>query len=210
MIDATHQIDDVERQVGSRTLPAGEARVVTVRQTYATTVEDLWHACTDIERLPRWLMPVSGDLRLGGRYQLEGNAGGTIESCEPPHRFTATWEYGDEITWIDVRITEVGNGAQLQVDHIAHVDAERWLEFGPGAVGVGWDMMLLGLALHVRSGGRSINRDEVAAWLPSPDGIAFAVDSSERWRQASVAAGTPEDEARAAADRTTTAYTAYE
>ena len=31
--------------------------------------------------------------------------------------------------------------------------------------------------------------------------------SSEAWREASVAAGTPEDEARAAADRTTAAYT---
>ena len=28
--------------------------------------------------------PISGDLRLGGRYQLQGNAGGEILVCEPP------------------------------------------------------------------------------------------------------------------------------
>src|SRR2546430_11475309 len=29
-------------------------------------------------------------LKLGGRYQLEGNAGGTIEGCDPPKSFFAT------------------------------------------------------------------------------------------------------------------------
>ena len=31
-----------------------------------------------------------GDLRVGGRYQLEGNANGTILTCDPPREFTAT------------------------------------------------------------------------------------------------------------------------
>ena len=44
----------------------------------------MWDACTDPERIGRWFLPVSGDLRLGGRYQLEGNAGGEILRCEPP------------------------------------------------------------------------------------------------------------------------------
>lgn len=38
----------------------------------------MWDACTDPERIPRWFLPISGDLRLNGRYQLEGNAGGAI------------------------------------------------------------------------------------------------------------------------------------
>ena len=31
-------------------------------------IDDVWDACTNPERIPRWFLPVSGDLRLGGRY----------------------------------------------------------------------------------------------------------------------------------------------
>src|SRR6266513_248978 len=103
MIDVTQQIYAVRRRVGTRVLEAGEARVVTISQAYRADLEDVWDACTNPERIPRWFLPVSGELKLGGRYQLEGNAGGTVERCEPPHGFAATWEYGGEVSWIEVR-----------------------------------------------------------------------------------------------------------
>jgi uncharacterized protein YndB with AHSA1/START domain len=207
MIDVTQQIDAVRRQVGTRTLEAGEARVVTVSQTYAAALDDVWDACTDPERIPRWFLPVSGDLRLGGRYQLEGNAGGTIEGCDPPKSFAATWEYGDMVSWIEVRLTtEPEGGTRFELDHIAHVD-EHWAEFGPGAVGIGWDMGLMGLALHLSSG-TPADPEESAAWAASDEGRRFVSLSSRRWCEASIAAGTDEAEAQAAADRTTAAYTA--
>ncbi|HWI02255.1 MAG TPA: SRPBCC domain-containing protein, partial [Acidimicrobiales bacterium] len=90
MIDVVHTINAVQRQVGSRVLESGEARTTTVSRTYDAGLDDLWDACTNPERIPRWFLPVSGDLRPGGRYQLEGNAGGTIERCDPPHGFAAT------------------------------------------------------------------------------------------------------------------------
>lgn len=62
MIDVTHQINAVTRTVGSKTMEAGEARVITISQTYATDVEDLWDACTNPDRIPRWFLPVSGDV----------------------------------------------------------------------------------------------------------------------------------------------------
>jgi uncharacterized protein YndB with AHSA1/START domain len=105
MIDVTGQINAVRRRVGTRVLEAGEARTVTISQTYRAAIEDVWDACTNAERIPRWFLPVSGELKLGGRYQLEGNAGGTIERCDPPHSFSATWEYGGEVSWIEVRLT---------------------------------------------------------------------------------------------------------
>ena len=67
-------------------LPAG---AVTLSRSYATTVEDLWDAVTNGERIPRWFLPISGELELGGRYQLEGNAGGVITACERPSTFRA-------------------------------------------------------------------------------------------------------------------------
>ena len=102
MIDVNHQINAVRRTVGSRVLEAGEARVVTLSQSYPTDAADLWDACTNIERIPRWFLPISGDLKLGGQYQLEGNASGTILTCDPPRAFSATWEYGGAVSWIEV------------------------------------------------------------------------------------------------------------
>jgi uncharacterized protein YndB with AHSA1/START domain len=208
MIDVTEQINAVRRQVGSRVLEAGEARTVTVSQSYSAPVEDVWDACTNPERIPRWFLPISGDLRVGGRYQLEGNASGTIERCDPPSSFAATWEFGDQLSWIEVRLTaEPGDRTRLMLEHIAHVDDGRWAEFGPGAVGVGWDMGFMGLAVHLSSG-EPVDRRESADWVASANGRKFMSMASQRWCDASVAAGTDPAGARAAADRTTAAYTA--
>lgn len=208
MLDVAEQINAVRRQVGKRVLEAGEARVVTVSQAYDTEPEDLWDAVTNAERLPRWFLPVSGELRVGGRYQLEGNAGGTVERCDPPKSFFATWEYGGEISWIDVRVLPEPDGrARLELEHIAHVDDKVWAEFGPGATGVGWDLALHGLAMHL-AGAPALDQDEVTAWYGSEEGRLFITSSSERWYEANVAGGEDEQAARLAADRTTAAYTA--
>jgi uncharacterized protein YndB with AHSA1/START domain len=209
MIDVTGQISAVRRQVGSRVLEAGEARVVTVSQVYKASVDELWDACTNPERIPRWFLPISGDLRVNGRYQLEGNAGGTVERCDPPHSFAATWEYGGEVSWIEVRLSaESESQARFELEHVAPVDDERWAEFGPGAVGIGWEMGLMGLTLHLSSDGRAVDPQEAMAWAASDEGKRFMSLSSQRWCEASIAAGTPEAEARSAAERTTAAYTA--
>jgi uncharacterized protein YndB with AHSA1/START domain len=190
-----------------RSVERGEKAVLTISRVYPTTVEDLWDACTSAERIPRWFLPVSGELKLGGHYQLEGNAGGTVERCDPPRSFGVTWEFGGEVSWVDVSFEPAGDGARMTLVHTAHVDDERWTEYGPGAVGVGWDGMLHGMALHIASG-EAVDMAAAMAWMTSDEGRAFYTDSSELWYAANVASGTPEAEARAAADRTTAAYTA--
>lgn len=210
MIDVMHEINAVQRQVGRRVLDAGQARTVTVIRTYHAPVEDVWDACTNPERIPRWFLPVSGELRVGGRFQLEGNAAGVIERCDPPTAFAATWEFGGDVTWIEVRLSPAANGrTRLELEHIAHVDDERWLQFGPGAVGVGWELGLMGLGLHLASG-QQVDPAEFAAWSASADGKQCMSLSSQRWGDASVAGGTDASEAQAAADRTTAFYTGDE
>ncbi len=210
MIDVVHQINTTERQVGSRVLEAGEARTVVISRTYDATVEEMWDACTNPERIPRWFLPVSGDLVLGGRYQLEGNAGGTVESCDPPHGFSATWEMGDQVSWIEVHLSaQTGGGARLQLEHISHVDDEIWVQYGPGAVGVGWELGLIGLTLHLASG-ETVDPAEVAAWSASDAGRDFMTRSSEAWGAARIAAGDDPATARAAAERTAAFYTGEE
>lgn len=206
MIDVVHEINATQRQIGSRVLEAGEARTLTISRTYAADVEDVWDACTNPERIPRWFLPVSGDLREGGRYQFEGNAGGRIQRCNKPHSFTATWEYGGEVSWIEVRLTAEANGrTRFSLEHTAHVDDERWAQYGPGAVGVGWDLGLLGLTGHLET--KTVDPSEAEAWSMSEEGQQYMKRSSEAWRDASIAAGTDPDAARAAADRTTAFYT---
>jgi uncharacterized protein YndB with AHSA1/START domain len=207
MIDVTEQISAVRRQVGSRVLEAGEARVVTITRDYPAELADVWDACTSAERIPRWFLPVTGELKEGGSYQLQGNAGGTVTRCDPPHGFDATWEFGGDVSWIELRLSDAGGGrTRFQLHHIAHVDDERWSEFGPGAVGVGWDSGLLGLSEHLTGG--QLDPTKALEWVASEEGRRFMAESSEAWYEASVAAGTDPAAARAAADRTTAAYTA--
>jgi len=202
----TGGVSDTRRTLGTRTLEAGEATVATISRVYPTTVDDLWNACTDPERLPRWFLPVSGELVVGGKYQLQGNANGTVERCDAPHSFAATWEFGGEVSWIEVTLTPEGDAARLTLEHIAHVDDERWSQYGPGAVGVGWDLSLIGLAQHIATG-ESVDPAAAEAWSMSPEGIVVVTAASEAWGEASIARGTPADAARAAAARTTAFYT---
>ena len=207
MIDVTQQINSVRRVVGARVLEAGQARTVTISRTYAAAIEDVWDACTNAERIPRWFLPVSGELRLGGRYQLQGNAGGTIERCDPPKSFFATWEFGGQVSWIDVRLTpEAADETRLEIEHITRAGDERWAQFGPAAVGIGWDMIIMGLTLHL-SGRSAVDPKAGMAWAASEDGRRFMRLSGERWCEAHIATGDDEAEARAMAERTIAAYT---
>lgn len=206
-IDVSHYIGAVTREVQRREHEGRTARVVVATATYDTEIEDLWDAITNAERIPRWFLPISGDLRLGGRYQLKGNAGGEITRCEAPRRLDLTWEYGGDVSWVTVWLTEEPTGGtRLQLEHVAHVTDERWAQYGPGAVGVGWDMALMGLRLYLSSGA-SNDPKEAQAWLASENGKDFARRSSEGWGRASIASGTEEAAANLAAERTTAAYT---
>jgi uncharacterized protein YndB with AHSA1/START domain len=204
-IDIEHQINTVERKLGSRTIDAEHANVVIISQSYDTDQDDLWDAVTNIERIPRWLMPISGDLTVGGSYQLEGQAGGTVLTCDPPKNFTATWEFGGGVSWIDVTVSADGpDRSRLVIEHIAHVD-DHWEQFGPGAVGMGWDSMVLGLAIHVATG-ESVDPSFGEQWIVTDDGRRFLTLSSEKWCDANIAFGTAEATARAMAQRCLAAY----
>jgi hypothetical protein len=160
-----------------------------------------------LDAVTGWFLPISGDLRPGGRFEFQGNASGTIERCEPPHSVDATWEHGGQISWIELRLTrETGGRSRFALEHIAHVEDEFWDQFGPGAVGVGWDGGVLGLTLHLTDPAALPERDALEAWQTSDEGRDFFRLSSERWAEASIAAGTEPGQAQAAATRTTDFY----
>lgn len=208
MVEVTEQIEGVRRRVGRRGTDAGEVRVLALEQDLPVAPEALWAAVTSPRRLARWFLPVSGDLRAGGRFQLEGNAGGTIERCDPPSAFRATWEFGGVAGWIEVTVAAGGDGgARLTLEHLSAPDDATWDEYGPGATGVGWDLSLLGLVLHLAPGGAD-DPAEAQAWAGEEDGGRFIELSGEAWYAADVVGGADWAEARGRADRTIAAYTA--
>jgi uncharacterized protein YndB with AHSA1/START domain len=179
--------------------------VVTIGQAYDTDADDLWDACTNIERIPRWFLPITGDLKVGGRYQFDGHAHGTILTCDPPREFTATWEFGEGVSWIELRITGEGpHRSRFELAHISHVD-DHWEQFGPGAVGMGYDGALVGLAIHL-STGEAVDPSAGQEWMASEDGRRFMKLSGEAWYEANVASGADAQWARSAADRCLVAY----
>ena len=82
-IDVARVLGLVTRSVRNFEKDGKAASAVTLSRRYDTSVDDLWDALTSKERIPRWFLPVEGDLQLGGKYQLKGNAGGTITACTP-------------------------------------------------------------------------------------------------------------------------------
>ena len=199
----------ITRTVGVTDRDGRSAKTLTTSRVYPTALEDLWDAVTNPGRIPRWFLPVSGDLELGGRYALEGNASGSILECEPPRRFLITWEYGGDTSWVTVELTAEDSGTRVELTHTAHVPDEMWDQYGPGATGIGWDLGLLGLGLYL-SGETTAPATEMAGWEASPEGRVFVKSASDAWAEASIEAGTDVEAAHASASKVTAFYTGAE
>jgi uncharacterized protein YndB with AHSA1/START domain len=203
MIDLIAEFERMRRRVGSDTAPGGPVHVVELRRTYDAPAGDVWDACTDPERIARWFLPVSGDLRPGGRFQLEGNAGGEILECAPPSRLAVSWQFVGDSSLVTLALTPTESGATELLLRHAVGDNDHWATYGPGAVGVGWELALVGLAEHLRTGG---GVDDPEALTTSPEGRAFIRRSAAGWGAAHGAAGVPAAVAGEAAARTSEAY----
>ena len=203
--DFASELGAVTREVLAAERDGQASRAVVLSRSYATTVEDLWDAVTNRERLPCWFLPVEGELEPGGRYQLKGNAGGAIRVCEPPSLLALTWEFGDFASRVEVRFSDDGAArARLALTHSAPL-SEHWETYGPGATGIGWELALMGLGIHLAS--PTAPRPDEGAFAASPDGRAFIAGSGEAWGRAAVAAGEDPGAAESAARKTTAFYT---
>jgi uncharacterized protein YndB with AHSA1/START domain len=201
MIDVQKQVQAVTRTVGTRDADGTIHRVSVISQVYDTDIDDLWEAVTDPERIPRWFAPVTGELKEGGHYQIQGNASGTITRCEKPRGYAATWEFGGGVTWIEVRLSPVGaDRTKFELEHYGPVPDEFWNQFGPTATGLGWDLALAGLGLHVADPATPVDHEAAEAWTLSPAGKAFLRTCADAWIAAYVADGGDPEAGRAMGD----------
>jgi uncharacterized protein YndB with AHSA1/START domain len=201
-IDIAAAIGATAREVRNLERDGKPAVAIVASRTYATGLEDLWEAVTTKERLARWFSPVSGDFRPGGRFQIENNAGGEIKVCEPPRTLDVTWEFSEQVSWVSLRLYTAGNGhARLELTHLYVVDPDWEEKYGPGAGGVGWDLGLAGLALHL-SGEVTAPVEASGEWFASQNYRDLVDATSKAWGEAHIASGADEAEARAASART--------
>jgi uncharacterized protein YndB with AHSA1/START domain len=195
----------------ARTIRTGErdgaaTKVLVARRAYRAEQSDVWDALTSAERLPRWFLPVSGDLGVGGRYQFEGNAGGLVERCDAPESLAVTWEFGGGMSWLEVRLSKAEDGTVLELVHEAPVDPEMWRQYGPGAVGVGWDGSIYGLGVYLETG-EPLAAADFEAFMTSPEGVEYAKVLADAWAEAAIAGGDDPEQARASRDAVIAFYT---
>jgi uncharacterized protein YndB with AHSA1/START domain len=204
--DAVAAAGLVAREVRGGFRGGAATKIAIARRVYPAGQADLWDTLTSPDRIPRWFLPVSGDLKPGGRYQLEGNAGGVVERCEEPESFAVTWEFGGMLSWLEVTLTPDGERTLLELVHEAPEDPGLWGQFGPGALGVGWDLALMGLGRHVDSGA-AVDRAVAMTFPASPEGAEFIRLAATGWADAAIADGDAPEAARQAAARTVAFYT---
>jgi uncharacterized protein YndB with AHSA1/START domain len=187
MIDIAHQVAAIHREVGRRPVAGSEGISVVLRRTYDAPIEDVWSALTEPDRVKRWFYPLSGDLRAGGSFQLEGNAGGEILRCEPPRSLTVT--FGGETSVVQISLSSEGD--EVTMFEFAHTVPIEMAGSGAGAlyVGPGWDGGLLALDLYLHG---EMSDDPIAA-ASSPEAQEFSRQSVTSWVAAVTASGTATD-----------------
>lgn len=209
-MDVSAAVHKTRRTVSEVERRGQPAKVMILQRQLDAPRDRVWQALTDVAELQNWFLPVRGELAVGRRFEFQGNAGGTVLVCEPPETVLTTWEYGGDTSWVELHLDtdaddETGGspgtaGTKLTLIHSAHVPPEAWAQFGPGAVGVGWDLTVQSLDSYLAAG----DGDE-PGWS-SEHSRQFHALCSQAWAQASIAAGTAPAEAEAAAERATSFY----
>jgi uncharacterized protein YndB with AHSA1/START domain len=140
--------------------------VVRVEDVYPTSVDDLWSAITDPDRLQRWIARVDGDLRLDGRFTATFTSGwegsGIVEVCDAPRSLRVRMSQpGADSTTMEAQLTAEGDATRLVIE-------ERGLPLADYADhGAGWQAHVEDLRAH-------LDGDEPLDWL-------------QRWRELSAA-----------------------
>jgi uncharacterized protein YndB with AHSA1/START domain len=182
--EAKHPVDQTERELGSRRIGAGEAHSAIMRRVYSAPIDEVWSAITDPERINRFFLPVSGDLREGGRFSIEMNADGEILKCDAPHLLRLTWSFQDAVPdEVEIRLTEVEGGTQLELEHasVRDVFVSSDPKTGDYGVGAGWEPPLKYLAKYLA--GELPNKPSLEWYEPSEEDADLARDAGMAWSQ---------------------------
>ena len=120
-------------------------------------------------------------------------------ACERPSFIAVTGEMMGGVSWVDLSFAPEGTGKRVTVRHTAgtaDLPAAMWDQFGPGAVGSGWEGGFLRLEMTLNT--PDAPRDPaLATWHAKPEGRAFFTDSAKAWAKAAIAGGEDAEKMRA-------------
>ena len=131
----------------------GQDHLVLTR-TFQASVEEVWAAITESQRLGRWFGtwtgdPATGEVRVRWDFEEEvGDEVYVIDACEAPHHLRVH-NRGDDPAqvWIlDLRLREEGGGTVLDFAQVMNADLPV-TDVGPG-----WEYYLDRLADSIRTG----------------------------------------------------------
>jgi uncharacterized protein YndB with AHSA1/START domain len=113
-----------EPELRHRRISRGDARVAVFRRTYDAPIDDVWDACTNPERLARWYVPITGELRVGGTFEQHPMGSGVITRCDAPRELKLSLGGGaDEI---ELRLSEAGDAkTALELQHATTIDQHQ-------------------------------------------------------------------------------------
>ncbi|MDT0444384.1 SRPBCC domain-containing protein [Streptomyces johnsoniae] len=175
-------LGEIHRSVGHRKIVRGEGRSAVLRRHYSTSIVDVWRACTEPDRVSRWLVGPEGDLREGRRYVLPEHAHGEILRCDAPHTLTLSWIYEDyPADELELRLSPAADGGTiLEVEHTT-VDEPAALAESLALVGVGWENGTDHLEQYLR--GDLPDAPRRAKQEPSEDETPRITESDRLWRK---------------------------
>lgn len=137
-----------DRILGSLRIEDGEG-IARMEERFGTSIDDVWSALTEPQRLARWYGEVAGDLRVGGEFHVrhaDGERTGHVDACVPPRQFRIrlrdadarpgqpeeivmgvelTIEGGQTILVVEVSglpvplLAAYGTGVQIHLEHLA-------------------------------------------------------------------------------------------
>lgn len=148
-LDFAAQINATQRSVALVTDDDGvQIASVTLTRRYGAPVAAVWAALTSPTEIPRWFLPITGDLREGGTFALQGNAGGDILTCQAPHLLRVT--FGGPTSIVEIRLSSVDDDSATLFEFSHGVP----LEMAGGTVGAlyvgpGWDGAMMGFGLFL-------------------------------------------------------------
>lgn len=176
MIDIADRLTATYREV--RTSDSTDAAcALVIRRRFRCTVDTVWQAVTEPDRIRAWFAPFTGGARVGESFEVEGHATGTVLECVPPHLFTVTWGDGANVT-VRLAPDEHAN-AVLELVH-AGLPTDGAVRQGPM-----WDVAIASLDRFVTED----TADDLAAWRASAEVQTFAQHSVSAWVTATEASG---------------------
>ncbi|MEU1629697.1 SRPBCC domain-containing protein [Streptomyces sp. NPDC020096] len=174
MTDIDGWVASTTREIGTRSITSGTGHSVRIRRGFPAPLDEVWDACTTRERVSLWFLPVTGDLRIGGKYQLETYAEGEILRCTAPDLLSVTMDFQGLPGEAELRLSTGDGETVLQFEHTMAVDATAWAAVAPD-IGSGWEVALNYLATHLR--GEPIDKST----FPTPEDDELGRRCKEAW-----------------------------